>query len=87
MVSQGTDSNQVVLEIGHDVSGGGRQVGEEDVVDGGGKMRCAAGGAAADLESVGVHVDAGGLWREVEAVGASVCNYNVSRRYGMWVGG
>ena len=87
MVAQGADSNQVVLEIGHDVSGGGGQVREEDVAGGGGKMSCAAGGANDDLERVGVHVSAGGLWSEVEATGAGVCDCSISRRYGRWFGG
>ena len=39
MVAQGADSNQVVLEVGHDVPGGGGEVGEEDVAGGGGTVR------------------------------------------------
>ena len=87
MVAQEADSNQVVLEIGYDVSGGGWQVGEKDVAGSRGKMRCAAGSADDDRERVGVHVGAEGLRCEVEAAGARVCNCCVSRRCGRWVGG
>ena len=86
VVAQGTDSNQVVVEIGHDMSGGSGQVGEGDVAGGGGKMGGAAGGADNNLERVGVYVGARGFWREVEAAGAGVCDCSVGERYSSWVG-
>ena len=58
VVADGSDSNQVVVKIGHDVSGGGGQVGEEDAACGGGEVGGAAGGADDDLERVGVYVGA-----------------------------
>ena len=87
MVSQGGDCNQIVLEIGHDVSGGGGQVGEEDVTGGGGEIGGAAGGADNDSECVGAYVGARGFWREVEAADPGVCYCSVGRRHSRWVGG
>ena len=86
VVTQGADSNQVVVEIGHDMSGGSVQVGEEDVAGGGGEMGGAAGGADDDFERIGVYVGARGFWREVETTGAGVCDYSIGGRCDRGVG-
>ena len=49
MIAQGDDSNEVVVEVGHNVPGGCVEVGEEDVTGDGGAAGCAAGGADNEL--------------------------------------
>ena len=86
MIAQGADADEIMVEVVHDLPGGGEEVGEKDVADGGRAVGCAAGGADADLKRVRVDVGAGRLRRKVETAGAGVCNCCVCRRYGRWFG-
>ena len=87
MVSQGADTDNIVVEVGHDVPSGGGEIGEEGVAGGGKVVGCAAGSADDDLERVGVDISAEHLWRKVETAGAGVCNCCVCRWYGRGFGG
>ena len=52
MVAQGADAHAIMVEVGHDVLGGGGELGEEDVTGGVGAVGWAAGCAGDDLERV-----------------------------------
>ena len=86
VVAQGANAHEVVVGVGHGVPGGGGDLGEEDVVGGGGSVECAAGGTDNDFESIWVDVGAGRLRSEMKTAGAGIGDCIFRRWFGCWLG-